>query len=70
MIKFWDELHIVQNLPACSCDAAADYRKLLEDKRLIQLLMGLNDSYKALRGQILMMNPLPSVSTVYSMIFQ
>ena len=32
--------------------------------------MGLNDTYKVLRGQILMMKPLPNISTVYSMIVQ
>ena len=32
--------------------------------------MGLNDSYKVLRGQILMMKPLPTISTTYSMILQ
>lgn len=30
--------------------------------------MGLNDSYKAIRGQILMMNPLPNISTVHSLL--
>lgn len=32
--------------------------------------MGLNDSYNILRGQILMMKPLPTISTVYSMVIQ
>ena len=32
--------------------------------------MGLNDSYKIVRGQILMMKPLPSLSAAYSLIIQ
>ncbi|CAH1440348.1 unnamed protein product [Lactuca virosa] len=70
LTKMWDELRIVQGLPACSCGTAAGIHKFLEDQRLIQLLMGLNDSYKVIRGQILMMKPLPSVATAYSMIIQ
>ncbi|KAL4557147.1 hypothetical protein LXL04_035319 [Taraxacum kok-saghyz] len=30
--------------------------------------MGLNESYKGIRGQILMMNPLPSIATVHSLL--
>jgi hypothetical protein len=32
--------------------------------------MGLNESYKAIRGQILLMNPLPDVRQAYSSIVQ
>lgn len=32
--------------------------------------MGINDSYKIIRGQILMMKPLPSLSITYSLIIQ
>jgi hypothetical protein len=28
---------------------------------LMQFLMGLNESYKAIRGQILLLNPLPDI---------
>lgn len=69
-MKIWDELRVVQDLPACSCNAAAALNKFLEDQKLIQLLMGLNDSYKIIRGQILMMKPLPTLSTAYALILQ
>jgi len=39
-------------------------------QKLMQFLMGLNDSYSAIRGQILLMNPLPSVRQAYSSISQ
>ena len=32
--------------------------------------MGLNESYSAIRGQILLMNPLPDVAKAYSSIVQ
>nr|TKS09871.1 hypothetical protein D5086_0000089720 [Populus alba] len=37
---------------------------------MMQFLMGLNDSYSAIRGQILLMNPLPSIRQAYSSISQ
>ncbi|XP_075080676.1 uncharacterized protein LOC142166147 [Nicotiana tabacum] len=40
----------------------------LEDQRLIQFLMGLNDIYAQARGNILMMNPLPSIDVAYSLL--
>ena len=36
----------------------------------MQFLMGLNESYSAIRGQILLMNPLPDVAKAYSSIVQ
>jgi len=41
-----------------------------EQQKLMQFLMGLNESYSAIRGQILLMNPLPSVRQAYSSISQ
>lgn len=68
--KIWDELRAIQNILACSYASSVSINKFLEDQKLIQMLMGLNDSYKVLRGQILMMKPLPTISTTYSMILQ
>lgn len=36
----------------------------------MQFLMGFNQSYSAIREQILLMNPLPDVAKVYSSIVQ
>ena len=66
----WDELRVVQTIPACSSNATMAINKILKDQRLIQLLMGLNDSYKSFRGQILMMKPLPTISIIYFMVIQ
>lgn len=70
LTKIWDEIKLLQDLPPCSCGTTARIHKFLDDQRLIQLLMGLNESYKAIRAQILMMKPLPSVSTAYSILIQ
>ncbi|KAM7529237.1 hypothetical protein LguiB_032647 [Lonicera macranthoides] len=36
----------------------------------MQFLMGLNDTYSAIRGQILLMQPLPPIGKIYSMVLQ
>ncbi|XP_070047428.1 uncharacterized protein [Nicotiana tomentosiformis] len=48
----------------------AKLTKCLEDQRLIQFLMGLNDIYAQARGNILMMNPLSSINVAYALILQ
>jgi hypothetical protein len=49
---------------------AAEFSKREEDKRLIEFLMGLNAAYDNVRGNILMMNPLPSVNKAYNLLLQ
>ncbi|KAH9786417.1 retrovirus-related pol polyprotein from transposon RE2 [Citrus sinensis] len=61
--KLWDELGSY-NDTVCSC--GADHKR----RRLMQFLMGLNESYSAIRGQILLINPLPDVAKAYSSIVQ
>ena len=41
-----------------------------EEQRIIQFLMGLNESYTAVRGNILIMNPFSSLSQIYSLLVQ
>ena len=36
----------------------------------MQFLMGLNDSYSQINGQLLLMEPLPSINKVYSLLIQ
>lgn len=61
--KLWDEL-ASYNDAVCTCGIGNKRR------RLMQFLMSLNESYSAIRGQILLMNPLPDVGQAYSSITQ
>ncbi|KAL9416375.1 hypothetical protein AB3S75_039550 [Citrus x aurantiifolia] len=56
--SLWDELATHSDI------VQADRQKLM------QFLMGLNETYSAIRGQILLMNPLPSIRQAYSSISQ
>ncbi|XP_019238463.1 PREDICTED: uncharacterized protein LOC109218541 [Nicotiana attenuata] len=72
--RLWDELDALNVVICCSCVCTCEGKvkltKSLEDQRLIQFLMGLNDIYAQARGNILMMNPLPSIDVAYSLILQ
>ncbi|PHT54318.1 hypothetical protein CQW23_08780 [Capsicum baccatum] len=52
----------------CTSGGKAKLRKAEKDRRLIQFLMGLNKVYKIVRGSILMMNPLPTMSQDFSIL--
>ncbi|CAL5321219.1 unnamed protein product [Camellia sinensis] len=66
----WDELASYKTQPICSCGGMKVYSEQREQDQIMQFLMGLNESYNAIRGQILLINPLPSVRKAYSLITQ
>ncbi|KAL3537638.1 hypothetical protein ACH5RR_001004 [Cinchona calisaya] len=54
----WDELENYRD--PYTCDHAKAHQEQLQEDRLMQFLMGLNESYKGVRSNILMMTPLPN----------
>ena len=68
--RLWDELDDLDEILVCTCNSAEKMHKREQNQKLLQFLMGLNDDYSAIRGNILMMTPLPSISQVYSMLIQ
>ncbi|XP_074381070.1 uncharacterized protein LOC141721841 [Apium graveolens] len=70
----WDDVDSLCLIPACSCGctygASQKLSKFQQDQRMVQFLMGLNDSFTAMRGSILMKSPLPSIGQVYSLLLQ
>ncbi|RVW44988.1 Retrovirus-related Pol polyprotein from transposon RE2 [Vitis vinifera] len=65
---YYTKLKSLWNELASYNDASSKAQQ--DKKRLMQFLMGLNESYSAIRGQILLMNPLPSVRQAYSSVWQ
>jgi len=70
----WEELNSHRPLSACSCvhqcrcessTLAQVYR--VEDQ-IMQFLIGLNDQFSVVKTQILLMDPLPSLNKVYSLV--
>ena len=73
--RFWDEFTAASASPRCTCckcecEINARLNAYFQDQKLIQFLMGLNESYSQVRGNILMINPSPSLSQVYSFLTQ
>lgn len=72
--SLWDELDSINSHVGCNCACVSEGKqkmaKFLEDQRLIQFLMGLNDTYAQARGNILMLNPLPGINQAYSLLLQ
>lgn len=70
MKLLWDQLDSIDLLSSCCCTNCTTglTKKLVksqEDRVLIQFLMKLYERYEIIRGNILIMNPLPSISQVY-----
>jgi len=73
--QLWDESHAVSGVPRCTCAKCecgvnGRLQNYTEERKLIQFLMGLNSSYTAVRRNILMMTPFPSMSQAYSLLIQ
>ena len=66
----WDELNSYSEPITCSCGASCKIVEKDQANKVMQFLMGLNDSYFAIRGQILLLQPLPSIGKIYAMILQ
>ena len=54
----------------CDCPKSKDFVAHMESQKLMQFLMGLNESYDHARSQILMTTPTPSVNKAYSMLIE
>lgn len=61
----WDDVDSLCLIPVCTCDctcgAAQKTATLHQNQRVIQFLMGLNDSYNVMRGSILMSSLFPPI---------
>jgi len=76
MKALWDELHSHRPLPNCNCpfQCKCDVVKVpktyrIEDQ-LIQFLTGLNEQFSVVKTQVLLMDPLPSLNKVFSLVIQ
>jgi len=68
--SIWEELSLYKL--GCSCSWGGV--KILQDyyytKYVMSFLMGLSESYAQARGQILLMDPIPSINKIFSLITQ
>jgi len=70
----WDELEDLRPIPSCVCDIPCScklftsVRTYKNNEYILYFLKGLNDNYTNVRTQILLMDPLPSISKAYSLV--
>lgn len=68
--NLWEDLEALRILLKCTCDAHDALKKQRYVEYVIYFLKGLNDSFNHVKSQILMMEPLPDVTKVFSSILQ
>jgi hypothetical protein len=69
----WEELNNYRPMSICNCCNCGRVKSILElhsQEQVDQFLMGLNDSFSAVRAQILLTDPLPPLNKVFSLIIQ
>ncbi|XP_040990952.1 uncharacterized protein LOC121238177 [Juglans microcarpa x Juglans regia] len=66
----WDELTNYRPLPVCLCGGLCTLRDMHQQEYVMHFLMGLNDSVSEVRGQILLIDPLPPINKVFSLVLQ
>jgi len=66
----WEELNNYSPISAYSYGAQQSALEYFQQESVFQFLMGLNDSYAHIRGQILLIDPLPPMNKVFSLLLQ
>jgi len=73
----WEELEAYLPTPICTClhrctcnTSEFNAKHQHEITRSIRFLTGLNDQFDLVRSQILLMNPLPTLNKIFSMVLQ
>lgn len=66
----WEELGEYRPVHQCHCGGVQPLIAHFQTEYVLTFLMGLNESFSHIRGQILLMRPLPSISDVFSLVIQ
>ncbi|XP_071729077.1 uncharacterized protein [Rutidosis leptorrhynchoides] len=64
----WKQYDEMVNLPACTCAAAPEFQRHNKVLKLMQFLMGLDDTYMSTRSNLLLRDPLPDVKSAYAIL--
>ncbi|KAH0650486.1 hypothetical protein KY284_030398 [Solanum tuberosum] len=70
MRDIWDEIDVMVSNPSCDCKTSMPYVEHLMQQRLLQFLIGLNESFAQVRSSILLNSNVPSVNQAYAMAIQ
>jgi hypothetical protein len=74
--SLWEEFDSHRPTPSCvcpmrcACAAMRNVKEFRHEDQVIQFLSGLNENFSIVRTQILLMDPLPPLNKVYSLVAQ
>ncbi|XP_068305030.1 uncharacterized protein [Pyrus communis] len=66
----WDERDAAISLPDCDYNTLQHVLAFQQNQKAIKFLMGLNETFSAVKDQILLMDPLPPINKVYSLVLR
>ncbi|KAK2421305.1 hypothetical protein QL285_031950 [Trifolium repens] len=72
----WEELELYTPIPTCTCHIQCGCQAMRSARanhnlmHVIRFLTGLNDQFDVVKSQILLMEPLPSLNKIFSMVIQ
>lgn len=70
MKDLWDEMDALLPGKGCGCAESEPFFEHFYQQRLLQFLVGLNESYGHVRSQILMKAPVLTVNQAYALAIQ
>ncbi|KAL3515853.1 hypothetical protein ACH5RR_022755 [Cinchona calisaya] len=70
LMALWDELASYHEPPCCTCGGLKALVEREENERVMQFLMGLNESYATIRRSILMMRPFLDTRKAHALVLQ
>lgn len=76
MKALWEELHSHRPLPnchclfQCKCDAVKVPKTYRVEDQIIQFLTDLNEQFSVVKTQVLLIDPLPTLNKVFSLVIQ
>ncbi|KAM7482085.1 hypothetical protein LguiB_006668 [Lonicera macranthoides] len=68
--SLWDELSSIISVTSCICGNAKNIIDQQNQDRSMEFLQGLHDRFSAIRSQILLMEPFPSIQRIYNLVRQ
>lgn len=66
----WNELDLLAPAPVCDYGVSKEYIEHMCNQRLLQFLMGLNESFSHIRSDILLRSPVLTVNQAYAVVIQ
>ncbi|XP_075074552.1 uncharacterized protein LOC142162136 [Nicotiana tabacum] len=70
MKDLWDEMDLMVPGAGCDCEETRPFLDQFKNLRLLQFLVGLNESYNHVRSQILLKTPVLTVNQAYALSVQ